>query len=464
MARKRIPDLKSVTIEKFAAEGKCIARQDGRVVFIPYTAPGDVVDARVVKKKKNYIEAKVTHFHSYSDMRQEPKCEHFGVCGGCKWQHIPYDMQATQKQNQVEEQFQKIGKIEAEVTIPVLKAEDVFEYRNKVEFSFSHEGWVTDPTDESQIKEPALGFHVPGRFDKVLKINTCHLVDVKVNKVLNITQSFTKKHNMEYYNIREHVGLLRNLIIRTSANDELMVVLSITKLTDNVKALLLHLMESCPFITSLNYVINTKKNDTIFDLEVINFDGTSMMKDKIGPVVYNVRPKSFFQTNRKQVQKLYEAALAMADFKSSDVVYDLYTGTGSIALYIAHSVKKVVGIEILPQAIDDAKENAQNNGIDNCHFFVGDMKKAFNQESIAQYGKPDIVITDPPRNGMDKEVIAVLNEHLPRQVLYISCNPATQARDLALLSENYDLKKSQAVDMFPQTHHTENIVLLALKQ
>lgn len=463
MARKRIPDLESVNIEKFAAEGKCIARQDGRVVFIPYTAPGDIVNARVVKKKKNYIEAKVTQFHTLSELRIEPKCEHFGVCGGCKWQHIPYILQAEQKQKQVEEQFEKIGKIKAQEKLPILAATDTFEYRNKVEFSFSHQGWITDPTDESQIKEPALGFHVPGRFDKVLKINTCHLVSDEVNKVLNTTQAFTLEHNMEYYNIREHSGLLRNLIVRTSANDELMVILSITKFTDSIKALFKYLLDACPFITSLNYVINTKKNDTIFDLEVQNFHGTTSMKDKIGPLEYTVRPKSFFQTNRKQVQKLYEAALEMAIFKPTDVVYDLYTGTGSIALYVAHKVKKVVGIEILPQAIEDAKDNAKNNKIDNCHFFVGDMKKAFNPESIAENGVPDIVITDPPRNGMDKEVVAILNEYKPRQVLYISCNPATQARDLALLNEKYQLVKSQAIDMFPQTHHTENIVLLALR-
>ena len=463
MGRKRIPEIKEVKIEKFAAEGKCIARFEGKVIFVPYTAPGDVVDIRVVKKKKSYIEGRVTHFHQKSDQRQLAACEHFGVCGGCKWQHIPYNLQLKQKQNQVEEQFEKIGRIKVEEQLPILGAKDQFRYRNKVEFSFSHLGWIEDTSDESILKEPAVGFHVPGRFDKVLQIKKCHLVSDEINAVLNLTEAYSKKHKIPYYKIRDHEGVLRNMIVRTSSNNEVMVIFSITELTVEMKSMLDYLLEQCTFISSMNYVINTKKNDTIFDLEVVNYYGTEVLNDKIGPLAYTVRPKSFFQTNRRQVQNLYEAAMQMASFKSTDIVYDLYTGTGSIALYMARQVNKVVGIEILPQAIEDAKENAAINGINNCLFFVGDMKKAFTQELINEHGKPNLIITDPPRNGMDKEVVELIMHVKPAQVLYISCNPATQARDLERLSEQYTVEKSQAVDMFPNTHHIENIVLLALK-
>lgn len=463
MSRKRIPELENLEIQKFAAEGKCIGYYEDRVVFIPYTAPGDIVNARVFKKKKNFLEARVTKYVKKSELRVAPKCEHFGICGGCKWQHLPYELQTTQKEKQVREQLEKIGKVEVGEYLPILNAEIPYGYRNKVEFSFSHEGWIVDTSDPDSSKEPALGFHVPGRFDKVLAINYCHLVNHKVNDILKATQDLSKELNIPYYNIREHEGLLRNLTIRNSNKEEYLLIFSITEFNDPIDSLFQQLLQECPFITSLNYVLNNKKNDTIFDLDVVNYFGKDTLEDQIGEIKYNIRPKSFFQTNIQQVKRLYDAAISLADLRKQDIVYDLYTGTGSIALYVSGFVSKVVGIEILPQAIEDAKQNALNNDITNCEFLVGDMKKAFNSETTTKYGVPDYVITDPPRNGMDKEVIAELLQYKPRQILYISCNPATQARDLALLDEVYRVEKSQAVDMFPQTHHVENIVLLGLK-
>jgi 23S rRNA (uracil1939-C5)-methyltransferase len=456
--------LSNLEITQFAAEGKCIARLDEQVVFIPFTAPGDIIDAQVTRKKKNYLEARATHFHQRSDLRIEPKCAHFSVCGGCKWQHISYEEQLIQKEKQVINQLDKIGKVTPKKLLPIIGAPSEFEYRNKVELSFCHEGWIEDVTDKSVLKEPALGFHVPGRFDKVLNVEHCHLVNQSVNDIIQYVGKFTKEQEIEHYNIRMHTGILRNLIVRTSSLGGLMVILVITEKTALIDQLLQNLDEKFSEISSLNFVINTKKNDTIFDLDVVRYSGDELLYDQIGDLKYKVRPKSFFQTNSTQVFHLYEAALKLAQFNPSDVVYDLYTGTGSIALFMAKSVQKVVGIEILPQAIDDARENAKENGIDNCTFFVGDMKKAFTNELIAQEGKPDVIMVDPPRNGMDKEVIETLLTALPRQIIYISCNPATQARDLALLSESYEVELSQAVDMFPQTHHIENIVSLQLKR
>lgn len=461
--KKKYGPLLNLEITQFAAEGKCIAKLDEQVVFVPFTAPGDVVDAQVTRKKKNYLEARVTSIHEHSELRIEPKCAHFSICGGCKWQHISYTEQLRQKEKQVINQLEKIGKVEPKKLLPIIGAPNEFEYRNKVELSFCHEGWIEDISDKSILKQPALGFHVPGRFDKVLNIDHCHLVTPIVNDIIQYIGAFTKEKGIEHYNIRAHSGILRNLIVRTSSLGGLMLILVVTKKTDVIEDLLQNLTTEFNEISSLNYVINTKKNDTIFDLDVINYGGDELLFDEIGDLKYKIRPKSFFQTNSKQVFNLYQAALKLAEFRSSDIVYDLYTGTGSIALFMAKSVQKVVGIEILPQAIEDARENAKTNGIDNCTFHVGDMKKAFTKDLISQEGKPDVIMVDPPRNGMDKEVIETLLATLPRQIIYISCNPATQARDLALLSESYTVDLSQAVDMFPQTHHIENIVSLSLK-
>lgn len=447
----------------FAAEGKCIGKVEDKIVFVPFTAPGDIIDAKVTKSKKNFIEAKATFFHQKSDLRIEPKCAHFAVCGGCKWQHIPYEMQLQQKEQQVKSQLLKIGRAAAQEIKPILAAPKSFEYRNKVELSFSDIGWIEDVTDVSITKAPALGFHVPGRFDKVLDIKHCHLVNDTVNEIIQFVGTFTKEKEIPYYQIRAHQGILRNLIVRTSSLGGLMVIIVATEITIEVKELLDILPLQFKAITSLNYVINTKKNDTIFDLDVVNVFGDEVLNDQIGDLKYTVRPKSFFQTNSQQVYHLYQAALSLGDFKPTDTVYDLYTGTGSIALFVANRVKKVVGIEILPQAIEDAKENAIRNNIGNCQFFVGDMKKAFTNVLIEEQGKPDIIIADPPRNGMDKEVIETIIAVLPKQLIYISCNPATQARDIELLSEHYVLKTSHAVDMFPQTHHVENVALLQLR-
>jgi len=460
--QKHLP-LTQLEISQFAAEGKCIARHEERVVFIPFTAPGDVVDAQVTRKKKNYLEARATHFHALSDLRITPKCEHFAVCGGCKWQHISYDEQLKQKEFQVTNQLEKIGHVEPKNALPIKGAPEQFEYRNKVELSFSHEGWIEDVSDKSLVKEPALGFHVPGRFDKVLNVKHCHLVNPLINEIIQFVSSFTKEKEISHFNIRSHEGILRNLIVRTSSLGGLMVILVVSEKIQAIDELLHLLNEKFEQISSLNYVINTKKNDTIFDLDVTCVAGDELLYDQIGNLKYKVRPKSFFQTNSKQVLTLYNTALDLAQFEPTDVVYDLYTGTGSIALFVASQVKKVVGIEILPQAIEDAQENAKENGIDNCQFYVGDMKKAFTQELIEQQGKPDVIIVDPPRNGMDKEVIETLLTALPRQIIYISCNPATQARDLALMADSYTVEVSQAVDMFPQTHHIENVVLLNRK-
>ncbi len=451
-----------LSIEKFAAEGKCIAKHDEKVIFIPFTAPGDEIEALITSDKKNFAEGKILSFIEKSNLRIEPKCSHFSICGGCKWQHISYAQQLENKQNQVKEQFDKIGKILPKIYKPIIGAEPIFEYRNKFEFSFSNIGWIEDIEDKSIEKKPAAGFHIPGRFDKVLDLKYCHLANKTINAILQLVKTMALSLDIPFYNQHTHEGNMRNLIVRTSTLGGLMVIIVCTIKDEAIDTVLSALKKQFTEITSLNYIINTKKNDTIYDLEVINISGEEVLYEQIGDIKYKIRPKSFFQTNSYQTKNLYAAAIALANLSSNDLVYDLYTGTGSIALYIARNVKKVVGIEILPQAIEDAKENAITNNITNCAFYVGDMRKTFTNELVNKEGAPDVLITDPPRNGMDAEVVEHILALVPKKVIYISCNPATQARDLQLLSAKYQLDCSQAVDMFPHTHHIENIVLLTL--
>jgi len=452
--------LPNLEVIKFAAEGNCIAKHEEQIVFLPFAAPGDVVDAQIIKKKKNFLQAKPIVFHLKSALRVEPKCKYFGVCGGCKWQHIAYENQLQLKEQQVKDNFEKIGKVTPFEYLPIIGADKIYAYRNKFEFSFSISGWIEKIEDKTIEKKPALGFHIPGRFDKILDIDYCHLANETINEICRFVYEESYKRAIPFYDQVNNKGILRNLIIRTSSTGGLMVILVTSELTDEVKEVLQAVQEEFNQITSLNFIINTKMNDTIFDLDVVCIHGEPNLYDVIGKVKFKIRPKSFFQTNSYQVNKLYECAIEMAALKPTDVVYDLYTGTGSIALSFAKAVKKVVGIEILPQAIEDAKENATLNGITNCQFFVGDMKKAFTIDLINQQGNPDVIITDPPRNGMDEEVVNLILTIAPEKVVYISCNPATQARDLHLLSAKYNVQTSRAVDMFPHTHHVENVALL----
>ena len=469
MAKKRreLPLYEGVEITGVAAEGKAIAKVDGMTVFVPFVIPGDVVDIQTYRKRKSFAEGRVMRFVEYSEDRVEPVCEHFGVCGGCKWQMLPYPLQLKNKQQQIEDNLTRIGKVELPEIMPILGAPETTFYRNKLEFTFSNKRWLTEKeigSDKEFINMDALGFHIPGMFDKVLDINKCWLQDDVSNQIRNSVREFCLQNKFEFFDIRAQVGLMRTLIIRTTSTGELMVIVVFFKDDEERRNMLMkHLGDSFPQITSLLYIINEKKNDTITDQEVITYKGNDCIYEEMEGLKFKIGPKSFYQTNSEQAYNLYKVAREFAQLSETDLVYDLYTGTGTIANFIARSVSKVVGIEYVEEAIEDAKENSAANGIGNTLFFAGDMKDILNQAFILEHGRPDVLITDPPRAGMHTDVVEAILFANPKRIVYVSCNPATQARDLNLLDANYKVTRVQPVDMFPHTHHVENVVLLERK-
>ncbi len=451
------------------AKGKSIAKApDGRVIFLSNAVPGDIVDVQTTKKRKAYFEGQATKFHKYSEKRTEPVCEHFGTCGGCKWQHMSYEHQLYYKEKEVQNNLQRIGGVSPLTTLPILGSSKQYFYRNKMEFSFSNNRWLTQEeinNTEEIIDKNALGFHIPGMWDKILDLNKCHLQGDPSNQIRSEVKAFALKNDISFFNTRNHAGMLRTLLLRTSSIGEVMVLIQFYD--DDIKKrefLLNHLKNTFSNITSLQYVINQKQNDTIYDQKVICFHGKDHIFEEMEGLRFKINAKSFYQTNSEQAYELYKITRDFADLSGNELVYDLYTGTGTIAQFVAKKSKKVIGVEAVPEAIADAKENAQLNNIQNADFFVGDMKTVFNTSFIETHGIPDVVITDPPRDGMHKDVVQQIINILPHRIVYVSCNSATQARDLDLLKDFYEIKKSQAVDMFPQTFHVENVVLLERKQ
>ena len=447
------------------AKGVSVAKApDGKVIFIPNVVPGDVVDIQTLKKRKAYYEGKAVRFHEFSEHRIEPICEHFGVCGGCKWQNMKYSQQLFYKQNEVKNHLQRIGKIELPEFEPILGSEKQFFYRNKMEFGFSNSRWLTQDEIESQDElgnRNALGFHIPKMWDKILDINKCHLQEDPSNAIRNEIREFANLNNLTFFNPRSHEGLLRTLMLRTASTGEIMVLIQFFEDDKQNRELLLdHLYEKFPQITSLQYVINSKANDTLYDTNIKLYKGRDYILEEMEGLKFSINAKSFYQTNSDQAYELYKITRDFAGLTGNEIVYDLYTGTGTIAQFVSKKAKKVIGVESVPEAIEDAKANAKRNEITNCEFFVGDMKVVFNEAFIANHGKPDVIITDPPRDGMHKDVIEQILKIEPQKVVYVSCNSATQARDLALMDEKYKVTRVRPVDMFPQTHHVENVVLL----
>lgn len=469
MARKRkeLPILENITITDVAAEGKALARIEDLVVFVPYAVPGDVVDLQVKKKKHHYCEAEVIRFHQYSEKRATPFCQHFGVCGGCKWQCLPYEEQIKYKQKQVYDNLTRIGKVSLPEMLPILGSVKTEAYRNKLEFGFSNKRWITpeEIKNGTQFENMnAVGFHTSGSFDKILPIEKCWLMDDINNKIRNAIRDYGYKKGLSFHDQREHAGLLRNMMIRNSNTGELMVLMQfcITNPTEQTQALELmqYLGDTFPEITSLLYVNNLKYNDTIGDLDVITFKGNDHIFLEMEGLKFKVGPKSFYQTNTDQAYELYKVARDFAGLTGNELVYDLYTGTGTIANFVSRKAKQVIGIEYVPEAIEDARINSEINGITNTLFFAGDMKDILNKDFIEEYGRPDIIITDPPRAGMHQDVINTILFAEPKRIVYVSCNPATQARDLAALDEKYKVCAVRPVDMFPHTQHVENVVML----
>jgi len=448
-----------------AAKGKSVGKApDGRVIFLSNAVPGDVVDVQTFKKRKAFYEGKAVTFHKYSNKRAEPKCEHFGTCGGCKWQDMDYTFQLEYKQNEVFNNLKRIGHLELPEITPILGSEKQYFYRNKMEFSFSDSRWLTKNeihSEENVEEKNALGFHIPGMWDKILDIKKCWLQEDPSNAIRNAVKAFAIKNELEFFNTKNQTGFLRTMMVRTTSTGEIMVLIQFFKEDQKKRELLLDFIaEAFPQIISLLYVVNNKANDTIYDQEVICYYGRDHIFEEMEGLKFKVNAKSFYQTNSEQAFQLYKIARDFAGLTGKELVYDLYTGTGTIAQFVAKKAKKVVGIESVPEAIDAAIENAQLNNIGNVDFFVGDMKRVFNDGFTKQHGQPDIIITDPPRDGMHKDVVQQILNIAPKKVVYVSCNSATQARDLALMKENFDVVKVQPVDMFPQTFHVENVVLL----
>lgn len=469
MSRKRkpLPILTDILITDVAAEGKAIAKVDNLVIFVPYVVPGDVVDLQIKRKKHSYAEAEAIAIKKYSELRAKPFCKHFGVCGGCKWQCLPYEEQLRFKQKQVWDNLTRIGKIELPEMMPILGSKHVARYRNKLEFGFSNKKWLTSEQVASGVQfdcMDAVGFHIPGAFDKILDIEECHLMDDINNRLRNGIRAYALAHGLTFFDLRQQTGLLRNMMLRTSATGEIMLLMQFCmRGADDeaqAKALLEHLHATFPEVTSLLYVNNTKCNDTIGDLDVQTYAGTPFIYETMEGLRFKVGPKSFYQTNTEQAYELYKVARNFAALTGDELVYDLYTGTGTIANFVARQARQVVGIEYVPEAIEDAKVNAALNGLDNTLFYAGDMKDILTTGFIERHGKPDVIITDPPRAGMHADVVNAILFAAPRRIVYVSCNPATQARDLALLDADYRVTKVQPVDMFPQTHHVENVVCL----
>ncbi|MCM4157996.1 23S rRNA (uracil(1939)-C(5))-methyltransferase RlmD [Gramella sp. AN32] len=457
--------LREIEVIDAGAKGKAVAKaEDGKIVFIDNAVPGDIVDVQTFKKRKSYFYGSAIHFHKLSEKRTTPVCKHFGTCGGCKWQNMEYQFQLEYKQKEVENNLRRLGKIELPEVSPILGSEKIYFYRNKMEFSFSDSRWLTqDEVDSGHdiSNRNALGFHIPGMWDKILDIEKCHLQEDPSNAIRNFVKIFATENDLDFFNTRNQEGLLRTLMIRTSSTGEIMVLIQFFKEDKEKRELLLNaLAEKFPEITSLQYVINGKPNDTIYDQQVICFKGRDHIFEEMEGLTFKINAKSFYQTNSEQAYNLYKITREFADLKGDELVYDLYTGTGTIAQFVAKNAKKVVGVEAVPEAIKDAKENAERNGITNTEFYVGDMRKVFNESFINKHGRPDVIITDPPRDGMHKDVVAQIIGILPERIVYVSCNSATQARDLAMLDEHYKVTATKAVDMFPQTHHVENVVRL----
>ena len=470
MARKRkpLPILEKVTITDVAAEGKALARVDDMVVFVPYAAPGDVVDIQLLRKRHNYAEGKILAFHEFAEERVKPFCEHFGICGGCKWQHLPYEAQIRYKHKQVIDNLTRIGKIKMEEILPILGSVHTRFYRNKLEYTFSNKKWLTEEQIQSGEQFDCMngiGFHIPGMFDKVLDIHKCWLQDDVSNQIRLAVKEYCKTHEgYPFYDLRNQEGFMRTLMIRTASTGDLMVVVVFYhEDRDKREALLTYIADKFPQITSLLYVINEKCNDTITDQDVLVFKGKDHIIEEMEGLKFKVGPKSFYQTNSEQAYNLYKVARSFAQLTGNELVYGLYTGTGTIANFISRQAKKVIGIEYVPEAIEDAKINSDLNRIDNTLFYAGDMKDILTQDFINEHGRPDVIITDPPRAGMHDDVIKTILFAHPKRIVYVSCNPATQARDLNLLDVAYAVKKVQPVDMFPHTHHVENVVLLELR-
>ncbi len=465
MARnKKRPFYEKIKIESIAADGKAIARVNDMVVFTKLVVPGDVVDLQVVKKRKNYQEAVVTNIREYSKNRTQAFCSHFGICGGCKWQFLPYGKQLEYKQQQVEDQIKRIGKIDVPAVSSILGSKNDTFYRNKLEFTFSNKRWLTPEeiaTNDEITDFRSLGFHIPGMFDKVIRIDKCWLQPSPSNEIRNFISDYARKKNLDFFDIRQKKGLLRTLIIRTSLIGEVMIILSFFRRDKSaIFSLLNAIKEEFPETNSIVYVINEKANDTITDQQINLFYGRDHIFEEMEGLKFKIGAKSFYQTNSAQAYELYKVARDFANLKGNEIVYDLYTGTGTIANFISKQAKKVIGIEYVPEAISDANENASINNIRNTFFFSGDIKNVLDSNFINEHGKPEVIITDPPRAGMHTDVVNTLLKILPEKIVYVSCNPATQARDISLLSSNYSVKKIQPVDMFPHTHHVENVVLL----
>ena len=469
MARKKkpLPLLEKILITDVAAEGKALARVDDLVVFAPYVVPGDVVDLQVRRKKHSYAEAEAVRFHERSPLREEPFCQHFGVCGGCKWQCLKYEEQLRYKQKQVVDALTRIGKVELPEVMPILGSRHTRAYRNKLEFGFSNKKWLTLEQISSGVvfdNMNAVGFHIPGAFDKILDIDHCHLMDDVNNRIRNDIRQYAFDHGLSFFDLRAQQGLLRGMMLRNSATGELMLLMQFHWTSQHEQqeamALMQHLSEKFPEVTSLLYVNNLKANDTVGDLDIQTFAGTDFIYETMEGLRFKVGPKSFYQTNTEQAYELYSVARKFAALTGSELVYDLYTGTGTIANFVARQARAVVGIEYVPEAIEDAKVNAELNQIENASFFAGDMKDILTREFLEEHGRPDVIITDPPRAGMHKDVVDTILFAAPQRIVYVSCNPATQARDLQLLNADYKVEAVQPVDMFPHTHHVENVVLL----
>lgn len=465
--RKELPILKNVEISDVAAEGNSIARVEDFVVFIPYGAPGDVVDVKLDKKKKSYAIGHIEQMVKPSPIRVEPMCEHFGVCGGCRWQHIPYSEQLKYKYQQVKDALERIAKVDIPEINPVLGSKNIWEYRNKMEYTFSNKCWLTFEQLRSGEEFPdrnAAGFHIPGAFDKVLDIKKCHLQDDLSNKIRLFVKEWGKSHSLSFYDIREQKGLLRTMMIRITSTGEVMVVMVFG---ENDKVAIEELLEAVknqfPEITSLLYVINLKVNDTIGDQEILTYSGKDYIEEEMEGLKFKIGPKSFYQTNSLQAYELYSVTRKFAELTGNELVYDLYTGTGTIANFVSKQASGVIGIEYVPEAIEDAKVNSEINGINNTKFYAGDMKDVLTDSFIEEHGRPDVMIVDPPRAGMHEDVVNVILNAAPKRIVYVSCNPATQARDLAMLDVKYKVDEVQPVDMFPHTHHVENVVKLTLR-
>lgn len=461
---RALPILEKVEIKSIVAEGKAIAKIDNKVIFVTQVIPGDIVDVQVIKKRKSFMEAIPVKFHKYSDIRIDAFCEHFGVCGGCKWQNLPYDEQLKYKHQQVIDNLERIAKVELPHIDYILPSERTTYYRNKLEYTFSNKRWLTKDeinSEDTLEKDNALGFHVPKIWDKIVNINECFLQKEPSNAIRLEIKRYADQNNLTYFDIRNQEGLLRNIIIRTSTTNELMlIVVFYYNDKEAIKSLLSHIAEKFPEITSLMYIVNTKSNDSITDQEVILFKGNDHFYEQMEDLRFKIGPKSFYQTNSEQAYKLYSITREFAGLTGEETVYDLYTGTGTIANFVAKKAKKVIGIEYIPEAIEDAKINSEINQISNTDFFAGDMKDILTSDFIQNHGNPDVIITDPPRAGMHNDVIKTILKANPKKIVYVSCNPATQSRDINLMDCNYKVIKVQPVDMFPHTYHVENIVLL----